>query len=108
FVIWVSRVKLVMWLIDRLSETRFRAPSNPCRLEMFRFRQSRLVTSSRSVAVKGPVGLSNASRMAAFKPGSGILTVWPEAEVSRLTSATASAHTLSEAVVRLEYIFNRV
>jgi len=43
-------------------------------LLMFRELASRFVRLSRSCWVKGPLGFCNASRRAAFKPGSGMDT----------------------------------
>ena len=53
---------------------KLRAASRPARLLIFRSWAFNTVNPSKSCSVNGPVGFCNASRMAAFSPGSGMRT----------------------------------
>src|SRR6266566_2385075 len=79
-----GREKRVRRLESRNSRSRLPAASSPSTLLTSREEASRLIRLSRSCSVNGPLGCSKASRMAAFKPGSGICTSCARVAVTKL------------------------
>src|SRR5436190_17814263 len=84
-----GKERLARWLDWRSRSVKLRAASKPCKLLIFSDRAVRFVRPSKSSSVKGPLGFCKASRMAAFRLGSGIDTSCARADVVALTSTSA-------------------
>lgn len=86
--------KLVIELLSRSRMFKLRAASNPSTEATLLPPALRLIKSNMSACVSGPVGFDNVSRIAAFRPGSGMLT----------SCARAVATALSRTNVRMAFL----